>query len=187
MVYLQDADNAGRLFALDSGGVRRLSGARSRLLRRTAARDVSGHLGYIDDKPAAVYVAGGRLWFAINGQPWFLDELKAEIDQDDSGYAVRIETPNYDYKLVVCTTDTDDTTAFVDPEDRSFGLWVAQIVRNQERQRVLLETLVDAPLNEVPDHARTNGRGGSVDVRRSWTAPPPHASDLGPGRKRSTE
>lgn len=186
MVYLQDSDNAARLFALDSRGVRRLSAARSRFLWRTVARDVSGHLGYIDGKPAAVYAAGGRLWFAMDSQPLFLDELKVEIGQGDAGYAVDIETPNQDYKFFASVADHDGTTAFAAPEDWSFGLWVARIVQNQERQKVLLETLIDAPLNEVPDHARVSGHSGSIDVRRSWTMPP-NASDLGPSRKRSIE
>jgi hypothetical protein len=185
MVYLQDSDNAARLFALDTKGVHRLSAAKSRLLRRTVARKVSGHLGYIADKPAAVYVAGGRLWVAIDGQPWFLDELKAEVDQADAGYAVDISTPERDYKFFVDPAGLDDATAFADPEDWSFGLWAAQIIGNPERQNVLLTVLADAPLDEVPDHAETDGRG-SVDVRRPWMQPG-QAADHGLGRKRSTE
>ncbi len=185
MVYLQDSDNAARLFALDTKGVHRLSAVKSRLLKRTVARKVSGHLGYIADRPAAVYVAGGRLWLAIDGQPWFLDELKAEVDRADAGYAVDISTPEHDYKFFVDPEGFDDTTAFADPEDWSFGLWVAQIVGSRERQNVLLTVLVDAPLNEVPDHAETDGHG-SVDVRRPWTRPGQNM-DHGLSQERSIE
>lgn len=166
MVYLQDSDNAARLFTLDPKDVRvrRLSTAKSRLLKRTVARKVSGHLGHIADKPAAVYVAGGRLWFAIDDQPWSLNELKAEVDQTDAGYAVDISTPARDYKFFVDPTGHDDTTAFVDPEDWSFGLWAARIIGNPDRQSVLLTVLADAPLDDVPDHAATSGQG-SVDAR----------------------
>jgi hypothetical protein len=184
MVYLQDSDNAARLFALDRGGVHRLSAAKSRLLRRTVARNVSGHLGYIDDKPAAIYAAGGRLWFAIDNQPWFLDELNAEVDRADSGYAVDISTPNRDYKFFVDNVGFNDTTGFADEEDRSFGLWAAHIIGNPKRQDVLLEALVDAPLSEVPDHAETPSQ--SVDVRRPWVGSEP-AADHGLRHERSTE
>lgn len=185
MIYLQDSDNAARLFALDPKGVHRLSTAKSRLLKRTVARKVSGHLGYIADKPAAVYVAGGRLWFAIDGQPWFLDELKAEVDQADAGYAVDISTPERDYKFVVDPAGHADTTAFADPEDWSFGLWAAQIIGNPDRQSVLLTVLADAPLDEVPDHAETNGQG-SVDVRHPWMQSR-QPTDHGLGHERPTE
>jgi hypothetical protein len=185
MVYLQDSDNAARLFALDTKGVHRLSAAKSLFLRRTVARKVSGHRGYIADKPAAVYVAGGQLWLAIDGQPWLLDELKAEVDQADAGYAVDISTPERDYKFFVDPAGLDDATPFADPEDRSFGLWAAQIIGNPDRQNVLLTVLTDAPLDEVPDHAETNGQG-SVDVRRPWMQSG-RATDHGLGRKRSTE
>jgi hypothetical protein len=185
MVYLQDSDNAARLFTLDTKGVHRLSAAKSRLLRRTVARKVSGHLGYIADKPAAVYVAGGRLWLAIDGQPWFLDELKAEVDQAGAGYAVDISTPERDYKFVVDPAGLDDATAFSDPEDWSFGLWAAQIIGNPDRQNVLLTVLADAPLDEVPDHAEMDGHG-SLDVRHPWMQSG-QAADHGLGRKRSTE
>lgn len=166
MLYLQDSDNASRLFALDRSGVRRLSAAKSRVLKRTVARTVSGHLGYIDDKPTAIYVAGGRLWFAIDNQPWFLDELKADVSQADSGYAVDISTPGCDYEFFVDASGFDDTTAFADAEDSSFGLWAAHIIASPERQSVLLEALMDAPLDDVPDHAQTPGQ--SVDFRRLW-------------------
>lgn len=185
MVYLQDSDNAARLFALDPKGVHRLSTTRSRLLKRTVARKVSGHLGHIDDKPAAVYVAGGRLWFAIDGQPWFLDELKAEVDQADARYAVDISTPERDYKFFVDPAGHDDTTAFADPEDWSFGLWAAQIIRNPDRQNVLLTVLADAPLGEVPDHAERNGRG-PVNARHPWMQSR-QAPDHGLGHGRPTD
>jgi hypothetical protein len=185
MVYLQDSDNAARLFALDTKGVHRLSAAKSRLLRRTVARKVSGHLGHIADKPAAVYVAGGRLWFAIDGQPWFLDELKAEVDQADAGYAVDISTPERGYKFFVDPAGLDDATAFADPEDWSFGLWAAQIIGSPDRQNVLLTVLADAPLDEVPDHAETDDHG-SVDVRRPWMQSG-QTTDHGLGQERSTE
>jgi hypothetical protein len=185
MVYLQDSDNAARLFALDTKGVHRLSAAKSRLLKRTVARKVSGHRGYIGDKPAAVYVAGGQLWLAIDGQPWLLDELKAEVDQADAGYAVDISTPEREYKFVVNPAGFDDSTPFADPEDRSFGLWAARIIGNPDRQNVLLAVLADAPLDEVPDHAETDGQS-SVDVRRPWTRPG-QGIDRGLGRERSTE
>jgi hypothetical protein len=167
MVYLQDADNASRLFALDSGGVRRLSPARSRLLKRTAARNVSGHRGHIAGRPAAVYVAGGRLWLAIDDHAWLLGELSAEVDQADDGYAVQISTPERDYRLLAHAASFDgDTTPFAALEDFSFGLWVARIIESRERQKVLLQQLVDAPLDQVPDHAEK-----PVDASHAWGGP----------------
>jgi hypothetical protein len=185
MVYLQDSDNAARLFALDTKGLHRLSAAKSRLLRRTRARNVSGHLGQIADKPAAVYVAGGRLWLVIEGQPWLLDELKASVDAGDAGYAVDISTPEHEYRFFVDPTGVDDATAFADPEDSSFGLWAAQIIANPERQQVLLTVLVDAPLDQVPERAASGGPG-SVDVRRPWR-PSGQPSDHGLSPERSTD
>jgi hypothetical protein len=186
MVYLQDSDNAARLFALDTKGVHRLSAIKSRLLKRTVARKVSGHLGYIADKPAAVYVAGGRLWLAIEGQPWFLDELKAEVDQADAGYAVDISTPEREYRFFIDPAGFDDTTAFADVEDRSFGLWAAQIIENPERQNVLLTVLADAPLDEVPNHAKTDDHG-SVDLRHPWLRPGQPPTDHGLSQEHSAE
>jgi len=187
MVYLQDADNASRLFALDSGGVRRLSAARSRLLKRTVARNVSGHLGHIADKPAAVYVAGGRLWLAIDDQPWLFDDLRAEVDQADHGYTVHIATPKRDYRFFVDVAELDaDTTPFAALEDFSFGLWAARIIESRERQNVLLQALVDAPLDEVPDHAATDVHAGPVNMRHSWGGSAP-ATDRAPNRKQSAE
>ena len=75
MVYLQDSDKASRLLELDKGSIRRLSAARSLLIKKTAAPAVSGQFGYIEGRPAAMYRAGGRLWMAIDGKPWLLDEF----------------------------------------------------------------------------------------------------------------
>jgi hypothetical protein len=182
MVYLQDADNASRLFALDSGGVRRLSAVRSGLLKRTIARNVSGHIGHIAGKPTAVYVAGGRLWLAIDDQRWLLGELSAEVDPAGNGYAVQISTPRRDYRFSVDA----DTTAFAAAEDISFGLWAARIIESRERQNVLLEALVDAPLDKVPGHAKTDVHGGTVDVRHSRGAST-RATNRPPNRRRYTQ
>jgi hypothetical protein len=187
MVYLQDADNASRLFALELSGVRQLSAARSGLLKRTVARNVSGHLGQIADKLAAVYVAGGQLWLAIDDQPWLLEELSAEIERADNSCSVQISTPKRDYRFFVDGTESDaDTTAFASVEDRSFGLWAARIIESRERQNVLLEALVDAPLDEVPDHAKTEAHDGPVNARHSWSGST-LATDRPSSRKRSAE
>ncbi len=187
MVYLQDADNASRLFELDSGVVRRLSAVRSGLLKRTVARNVSGHLGQIDDKPAAVYVAGGRLWLAIDDQPWLLDELSAKVDRADSGYSVAVSTPKREYRFFVDAAPSEtDTTPFAAVEDLSFGLWAARIIESRERQNVLLQALVDAPLDEVPDHAKTDAHDGPVNVRHSW-GESTRTTNRAPSRKQSAE
>lgn len=186
MVYLQDADNTSRLFALDGSGVRRLSAARSRLLKKTFARNVSGHLGHIADKPAAVYVAGGRLWLAIDSQPWFLDELSAAVDEVDNGYSIHISTPKRNYEFFVDAATLDDTNPFAATEDHSFGLWIARIIDNRERQDVLLHVLVDASLDEVPEHATTDGPSGPVNIRHSWDQSS-QSTSLDPNRTQSTE
>jgi len=187
MVYLQDTDNASRLSQLDGSGVRRLSAARSRLLKRTVARNVSGHLGQIAGKPAAVYLAGGRLWFAIDDQPWLLDELSTKVNPADHGYSVQISTPRRDYRFSVDAAPFDaDTTPFAAVEDSSFGLWAARIIESRERQNVLLQALVDAPLNEVPEHAATDVHERPVNVRHSWGRST-RATNHDPNRKRSTE
>jgi hypothetical protein len=183
MVYLQDAHNAARLAELDRHGVRVLPAIRSQVLRRTVARNVSGHLGEIAGRPAAVYVAGGRLWLAIDGQPWFLDELQAAIERVEAGYHVRISTPAQVYESHVDDSDLEsDATPFADIEDFSFGLWVARIIENGERQKVLLDVLVDARLNDVPAHAET----AAVNIRDGWKAPSA-TSEHRAGRKRSPE
>ena len=166
MVYLRDSDHASRLLALDSKGVHRLPAIRSRLLRRTAAKGVSGHFGYIADKPAAIYAAGGRLWIAIEDQPWFLDELKADIDRTDDGYWVAISAPDRRFKFLVDADDLD-ATPFAASEDFSFGLWIAHIIKSPERQDVLLETLVDAKLDDVPEHSEIDA-SESADIRGRW-------------------
>lgn len=156
MVYLQDAQNASRLAELDRHGIRALPAVRSRVLKRTVARSVSGHLGEIAGKPAAVYAAGGRLWLAIDGQPWFLEELDAAIKDVPQGYSIRISTPEHVYECCANNAAFEtDATAFAAAEDFSFGLWAARILLNGERQKVLREVLVDARLDEVPAHART--------------------------------
>lgn len=180
MVYLQDSDDASRLYALDRRGVHRLSSPRSRLLRRTIARRVSGHLGYIEQKPAAIYAAGGRLWFAIEGQPWLLDELKADVTQTGDGHTVEIATPGRSYRIHVDPGAFEDTTPFADVEDRSFGLWVARLVNDSKRQEVLREVLLDAPVSEVPDHA--SGAEHTVALSRSWREGEQGASPTRPER-----
>lgn len=131
----------------------------------------------------AVYIAGGRLWLAIDGQPWFLDELSADVEQADNGYSVHISTPKRNYQFFVDASAFDtDTTACAAVEDCSFGLWTARIIENRERQNVLLDVLVDASLDEVPEHADTDISDGPVSVRHSWERP---AHD--PNRERSAE
>jgi hypothetical protein len=187
MVYLQDAENASRLFQLDRRGVHRLSGARSRLLKRTVARNVSGHLGLIADKPAAVYVAGGALWLAIDDEPWLLEQLSAKVDQAGDGYLGVISTPKRSYQFAGELAASDaETTPFAALEDVSFGLWAARIIESRERQDVLLGALVDAPLAEVPDHADTDAEGGPVDVRHAWRGSTA-ATTRDPNAKRSAE
>lgn len=187
MVYLQDSNRGSRLAALDSSGVRLLPALRSRLLKRTTARNVSGQRGDIAGRPAAVYVAGGRLWLAIDNQPWFLDEIEATVTSAVHGYVVQIVTPAKSYEFPADRMiDDGDSTAFASPEDFSFGLWTARIVNDPERQKVLLEVLVDASLDDVPEHARTEGRGRARDVRGAWTS---HAATSDPHdiKRRPTE
>lgn len=183
MVYLQDADNASRLATLDRSGVHLRSLAWSRVLKMTTAREVSGHLGMIATKPAAVYVAGGRLWLAVDGRPWFLDELHAEIDRVDSGYRVRISTPERDYGTLIDGSlfDDADVTPLAAPEDFSFELWTAHIIKSPERQKVLQDVLVNASMNEVPAHAPN----AANDMRASWTQTA-QMTDRDSSRKRST-
>ncbi|HEY2535496.1 MAG TPA: hypothetical protein VGI24_00740, partial [Solirubrobacteraceae bacterium] len=105
----------------------------------------------------------------------------------DNGYSVDISTPIRDYRFFVDSSDFDgDTAAFVALEDSSFGLWAARIIRNHERQNVLLEVLADAPLDGVPEHAETDVHGGSINVRKSWVQSAP-ATNEHSNRKRSTE
>jgi hypothetical protein len=139
------------------------------------------------DKLAAVYVAGGRLWLAIDNQPWFLDELSAVVDEADNGYRVHISTPRRNYDFVVGADKLDaDTNPFASAEDDSFGLWIARIIENRERQNVLLDVLVDASLDEVPDHATSDRPSGPVNVRHSWDQSS-QATSLDPNRTQSTE
>jgi hypothetical protein len=168
MVYLQDSDNASRLLELDKSSVRRLSAARSFLLRNTVARAVSGHFGYLEDKPAAIYLAGGRLWMAIDGKPWFLEELRAEVDQADDGLQVEITAPDHHYGFSVDSAEGDlDATALASAEDSSFGLWAAHIMNSPERQHVLRDVLIDAPIDRVPEHAKVDA-SPSPELKRSW-------------------
>lgn len=170
--YLQDTHRASRLAEIDRHGVRLVPAIRSFVLKRTAARNVSGHLGVIVGEPAAVYVAGGRLWLAIDGQPWFFHELAADISRDDHGCTVAIRTPARTYELSVEPTLSDeDLTPFADPEDFSFGLWAARVIQNPARQRVLLDALVDAPLTAMPAHASKEEHPLAVDVTRAWKGP----------------
>jgi hypothetical protein len=172
MAYLQDTHHASRLAEIDRNGVRLVPAIRSLFLKRTAARNVSGHLGVIADRTAAVYVAGGQLWLAIDGQPWFFRELEADVSADDHGWRVEIRTParTYDFD-VERTLPYDDLTPFADPEDFSFGLWAARVIQSPERQQVLLDVLVDAPLTVMPVHATKEEHPLSVDVTREWKTP----------------
>jgi hypothetical protein len=158
--YLQDAHNAARMAEIDRRGVELLPAWRSRLLRRIAGAKVSGQLGEIDGHPTAVYLAGGRLWLTIDGQPWHLDEVDADVDVADRQYAIAIRTPQHNYEFVVESRGLeDDTTPFVDLEDFSFGLWAARIIRDPDRQQVLRDTLQDASLGAMPEHAAETARG----------------------------
>jgi hypothetical protein len=167
MVYLQDSEKASGLLELDKGSVRRLSAARSLLLKKAAARTVSGHFGYIEGRPAAMYRAGGRLWMAIDGKPWFLDELTAGVHRVGEGVRVEIAAPDHRYRFNVDALDPDPDLGFEDAEDFSFGLWAANVMNSPERQHVLLETLVDAPIDQVPDHAEIDSLP-SLDLKKSW-------------------
>lgn len=167
MVYLQDSDKASRLLELDKGSIRRLSAARSLLIKKTAAPAVSGQFGYIEGRPAAMYRAGGRLWMAIDGKPWLLDELTAGVDRVGDGFRVEIAAPDHRYRFNVEALDPDPYLGFEDAEDFSFGLWAANVMNSSERQHVLLETLVDAPIDQVPDHADVDS-SPSLELKKSW-------------------
>src|SRR4051794_39223115 len=181
MVYLKDSENASRLMELDKRSVHRLSAARSFLLRKTGRQAVSGHFGYIAEKPAAIYRAGGRLWMAIDGKPRFLDELSAEVHQANEGYQVEICAPDHRYRFSVDAADLDLDLGFEDAEDFSFGLWAAQIMKSPERQDVLLQVLVDAPIDQVPDHADVDALS-SPELKESWLRQGGHSD---PDRGRS--
>ncbi|HEX8104283.1 MAG TPA: hypothetical protein VF533_16825 [Solirubrobacteraceae bacterium] len=184
MAYLRYADKASRLAQIDKSGVRLLPELRSRISRRTAARDVSGHLGDIAGKPAAVYVAGGRLWLAIDGQPWYLDEIDAEVLPSQDGWHVRITTPAQTYAVAVDTSSLRaDTTPFLDPEDFFFGLWAARIIQEPQRQEVLLDVLADAPLDTMPVRASPDSNDRTVEMREVWG----RARDVADGRPESSD
>jgi len=163
--YLQDAHNVARMAEIDRRGVELLPAWRSRLLRRIVGARVSGHLGEIGGHPAALYLAGGRLWLAVDGQPWHIDEVEADVDVADSQYAIAIRTPQQTYELLVESLGLeDDTTPFVDLEDFSFGLWAARIILDPDRQQVLRDTLQDASLSVMPEHARRTATQGAMDT-----------------------
>ncbi len=164
MVYLQDSEHRSRLYALDGRGIHRLPAIKSRIVRRAATRRVAGHLGRIADKPAALYVAGRKLWFAIDDQPWLLDELEARVDESEA--RVEICTPDHRYGADFDPTSRAADTPFAEPEDWSFGVWVAHIAQDPTRQRVLLDSLYDAPLTAVPEHAPSEG-----DQLTPWKSP----------------
>lgn len=118
---------------------------------------------------------------AIEGKPWFLDELSAEVQRVDDGYQVEICAPDHRYRFSVDTTDFDLDLGFEDAEDFSFGLWAAQIMKNPERQNVLVEALVDAPIDQVPDHADIDA-SPSFELKESWLRQGGHSD---PNRRRS--
>jgi len=104
---------------------------------------------------------------AIDGKPWFLDELSAEVEQADGGYHVEICAPDHRYRFSVDAADLDLDLGFEEAEDFSFGLWAAQILKSPERQDVLREVLADAPIDQVPDHADI-GASPSLELKESW-------------------
>jgi hypothetical protein len=59
------------------------------------------------------------------------------------------------------------TLIWEDAEDFSFGLWAANVMNSPERQHILLETLVDAPIDRVPDHAEVDS-SPSLELKKSW-------------------
>jgi hypothetical protein len=71
-------------------------------------------------------------------------------------------------------------------EDFSFGLWAARIIENRDRRNVLLEALVDAPLDEVQNTPRRMYMGVPHAVRRSWGGST-RATNGDPSGKRSIE
>jgi hypothetical protein len=104
---------------------------------------------------------------AIDGKPRFLDELSAEVHQASEGYQVEICAPDHRYRFSVDAADLDLDLGFEDAEDFSFGLWAAQIMKSPERQDVLLQVLVDAPIDQVPDHAEVDALS-SPELKESW-------------------
>lgn len=109
------------------------------------------------------------MWIAIEEHPWFIDELTAAIDKVDDGFRVAISAPGRQIQFSVEDLGSDvGFTPFAAPEDFAFGLWVAQIINSSERQDVLLEMLVDAKLDEVPEHSEIDEASGSVDLRHRW-------------------
>ena len=171
MAYLQDAHIAARLAEIDRHGVELLPVWRSRLLRKLAGASVSGHLGDIGGHAAAVYLAGGRLWLAIDAQAWHLDETNAEIDHADDRLAIVIRTPRQRYDMVVESHGLEyDTTPFADLEDSCFGLWAARIIRDRERQQVLRTALEDTSLEKMPEHARDAAKPSAMHMPQ-WRLP----------------
>ena len=118
---------------------------------------------------------------AIDGKPWFLDELSAEVQQTDDAYQVEIWAPDHRYRFSVDTADLDLDLGFEDAEDFSFGLWAAQIMKSRERQGVLLQVLADAPIDQVPDHADSDA-SSSLELKESWLRQGGHSD---PNRGRS--
>lgn len=109
------------------------------------------------------------MWIAIEEHPWFIDELTAEIDRVDNGFRVAISAPGRRLQFSVEDLESDvGFTPFAAPEDFAFGLWVAQIINSSERQSVLLETLVDAKLDDVPEHTEIDDASDSVNFRHRW-------------------
>lgn len=172
MVFLQHADNASRLAVIRPGGLWLLGPVRSRLLKKSSARQVSGQFGEIGGTAAALYLAGGRLWLAIAGQAWLLDNVKAEIEESEHDWVVRIDTPTGAYEARARrSSEPHDVTALADDEDFFFGLWVARIIRDERRRRVLAETLCDASLEDVPRES-SDPPQEVIDPRASWDHSP---------------
>jgi hypothetical protein len=80
---------------------------------------------------------------------------------------VEICAPDHRYRFCVDTADLDLDAGFESPEDFSFGLWAAQIMKSSKRQDVLLQVLVDAPVDQVPDHAEIDA-SPSLELKESW-------------------
>ena len=97
----------------------------------------------------------------------FSTNSTAEVDRVGDGFRVEIAAPDHRYRFNVEALNSDPDLGFEDAEDFSFGLWAANVMNSSERQHVLLETLVDAPIDQVPDHADANS-SPSLELKKSW-------------------
>lgn len=122
----------------------------------------AGHYSHLGDDLVALYADDEKVWLRIGDEEIPADAVRADWSPESAARRLRLlrdgeVVRDLNYRPPMASSagrwtsgerDRVDTTAFAEPEDFDFGLFIANVLNDSERQRILIDEVKIDPAEE---------------------------------------